>query len=121
MSPEQARERFGRVRERLDADGRSQESLTTSMMTWCYVGETEADAMRLIEKARTRAMRVARFEDELDELRAHCVVGSVDQAVERLQQYAAAGVQRIMLNHELFDDLEMLDVLAERVFPQVVS
>jgi hypothetical protein len=28
-------------------------------------------------------------------------------------------VQRIMLNHELFDDLEMLDVLAERVFPQV--
>jgi hypothetical protein len=24
-----------------------------------------------------------------------------------------------MLNHELFDDLEMLEVLAERVFPQV--
>jgi alkanesulfonate monooxygenase SsuD/methylene tetrahydromethanopterin reductase-like flavin-dependent oxidoreductase (luciferase family) len=64
-------------------------------------------------------MRVARFEDELDELRAHCVVGSVDQAVERLNEYAAAGVQRIMLNHEVFDDLEMLDVLAERVFPQV--
>jgi alkanesulfonate monooxygenase SsuD/methylene tetrahydromethanopterin reductase-like flavin-dependent oxidoreductase (luciferase family) len=118
-SPEQARERFGRVRDRLDADGRSQDSLTTSVMTWCYVGETEADAMRVIEEARSRAMRVARFEDELDELRAHCVVGSVDQAVERLNDYAAAGVQRIMLNHELFDDLEMLDVLAERVFPQV--
>jgi len=118
-SPDQARERIGRVRERLDADGRSQESLTTSVMTWCYVGETERDAMRVIEQARTRAMRVARFEDELDELRAHCVVGSVDQAVERLNEYAAAGVQRVMLNHEVFDDLEMLDVLAERVFPQV--
>lgn len=118
-SPEQARERFRRVRDRLDADGRAQDSLTTSVMTWCYVGETERDAMRVIEKARARAMRVARFEDELDELRAHCVVGSVDQAVERLNAYAAAGVQRIMLNHELFDDLEMLEVLAERVFPQV--
>lgn len=118
-SPEQARERFRSVRDRLDADGRAQDSLTTSVMTWCYVGETERDAMRVIEKARARAMRVARFEDELDELRAHCVVGSVDQAVERLNAYAAAGVQRIMLNHELFDDLEMLEVLAERVFPQV--
>ncbi|MGZ8630242.1 MAG: TIGR03560 family F420-dependent LLM class oxidoreductase [Actinomycetota bacterium] len=118
-SPEQARERFGRVRDRLDADGRAQETLTTSVMTWCYVGETEDDAMRVIENARTRAMRVARFEDELEELRAHCVVGSVDQAVERLNHYAAAGVQRIMLNHELFDDFEMLGVLAERVFPQV--
>lgn len=118
-SPEQARERFGRVRDRLDADGRAQDTLTTSVMTWCYVGETEADALRVIERARARAMRAARFEDELDELRAHCIVGSVDQAVERLRAYAAAGVQRIMLNHELFDDLEMLQVLAERVFPQV--
>lgn len=120
-SPEQARERFGAVRDRLDADGREQHTLTTSVMTWCYVGETEADAMRVIEKARARAMRVARFEDELEELRAHCIVGSADQAVERLNEYAAAGVQRIMLNHELFDDLEMLEVLAERVFPQVDS
>jgi len=120
-SPEQARERFAGVRDRLDADGRPQESLTTSVMTWCYVGETEADAMRVIEQARVRAMRVARFEDELEELRAHCIVGSVDQAVEQLNAYAAAGVQRIMLNHELFDDLEMLEVLAERVFPQVQS
>jgi F420-dependent oxidoreductase-like protein len=118
-SPEQATERFRRVRDRLDADGRDQDSLTTSVMTWCYVGEREADAMRVIEKARTRSMRVARFEDELAELRAHCVVGSVDQAVERLSEYAAAGVERIILNHEVFDDLEMLDVLAERVFPRV--
>lgn len=118
-SPELATERFRRVRDRLDTDGRTQDSLTTSVMTWCYVGETERDAMRLIEKARTRSMRVARFEDELDELRAHCVVGSVDQAVERLNGYAAAGVERIILNHEVFDDLDMLEVLAERVFPNV--
>ena len=107
------------MRDRLDADGREQDTLTTSVMTWCYVGETEADAMRSIERARARAMRAARFEDELEELEAHCIVGSADRVAERLNEYAEAGVERIMLNHELFDDLEMLEVLAERVFPQV--
>ena len=29
--------------------------------------------------------------------------------------------QRIMLNHELFDDLEMLEILAEQVFPNVAA
>ncbi len=66
-------------------------------------------------------MRVARFEDELERapgtLRRR-LGGSGGRAVERVRR---SGVQRIMLNHELFDDLEMLDVLAERVFPQVAS
>ena len=118
-SPESARERFGRVRDRLDADGRDQSTLTTSMMTWCYVGETEGDAMRIVRTAFERSMRAKRFEDELEELRAHCIVGSAQSAVDRLNEYAEAGVQRVMLNHELFDDLEMLEVLAERVFPFV--
>jgi alkanesulfonate monooxygenase SsuD/methylene tetrahydromethanopterin reductase-like flavin-dependent oxidoreductase (luciferase family) len=64
-------------------------------------------------------MRASRFEDELQELRDTCVVGSVEQAAERLSEYAAAGVQRIVLNHELVDDLEMLEVLATQVFPRV--
>ena len=119
VGPSEAGERIARVRDRLDADGRSQDTLTTSVMTWCYVGATEADAMRRVEKARDRAMRAGRLEDELDEIRATCVVGSAEQAAERLSEYARAGVQRIMLNHELFDDLEMLDILAEQVFPRV--
>ena len=75
--------------------------------------------MDRIRRVFDRSMRAERFADELDELRATCVVGSATQAVERLRAYEAAGVQRIMLNHELFDDLEMLDVLATEVFPQV--
>jgi len=119
VGPVEAGERFARVRARAEADGRDQASLTTSVMTWCYVGSTEADAMARIHRARDRAMRAKRFEDELAELRATCVVGSAEQAAERLSEYAAAGTQRIMLNHELFDDLEMLEVLAAEVFPKV--
>ena len=119
VGPGDARTRFERVRSHLDADGREPSSLTTSLMTWCYVGETEADALDRIHRARERAMRAERFEDELADLRATCIVGSAEQAAERLLEYRDAGVQRIMLNHELFDDLEMLDVLAERVFPLI--
>jgi F420-dependent oxidoreductase-like protein len=119
VGPEETGARIARVRERAATDGREQSTLTTSLMTWCYVGETEADALARVTRARERAMRAGKFDDELAELRATCIFGSAEQAAERLSAYAAAGVQRIMLNHELFDDLEMLDVLAERVFPLV--
>jgi alkanesulfonate monooxygenase SsuD/methylene tetrahydromethanopterin reductase-like flavin-dependent oxidoreductase (luciferase family) len=119
VGPDEARTRYEAVRGRLDDDGRDQSTLTTSLMTWCYVGEDERGALDRIRRARDRAMRAGRFEDELEELRATCVVGGPDQAAERLREYEDAGVQRVMLNHELFDDLEMLDVLAERVFPLV--
>ena len=119
VGPQETGARIAHVRERLDADGRDQATLTTSLMTWCYVGDTEAEGLARVTRARERAMRAGKYEDELAELRATCIVGSAQQAAERLSEYAAAGVQRVMLNHELFDDLEMLEVLAERVFPLV--
>ena len=39
--------------------------------------------------------------------------------VTLVSEYAANGVEKIVLNHELFDDLEMLEVLATQVFPMV--
>jgi len=117
--PASVRERIGRVRDRLDADGRDQSTLTTSLMTWCYVGATEAEAFDRIERARRRAMRAGKFDDELATLRDECVVGGPAQAIDRLREYEEAGVQRIMLNHELFDDREMLEVLATEIIPEV--
>ena len=43
--PRASGERIARVRDALDADGRDQSTLTTSLMTWCYVGATEAEAI----------------------------------------------------------------------------
>jgi alkanesulfonate monooxygenase SsuD/methylene tetrahydromethanopterin reductase-like flavin-dependent oxidoreductase (luciferase family) len=48
-----------------------------------------------------------------------CIVGTPDRAIERLREYAAVGVQRIFLNHELYDDLDMLDVMTADVLPAV--
>jgi F420-dependent oxidoreductase-like protein len=117
--PQVVRERFARVRDRLDTDGRDQSTLTTSLMTWCYVGGTEAEAKERVRRARDRAMRAGKFSDELEELERESIVGSAEHAAERMSEYSAAGVQRIILNHALFNDLEMLELLAEQVFPKV--
>ena len=50
-----------------------------------------------------------------------CIVGTPDAAIEQLRAYRDAGVQRIFLNDDLYDDMEMLEVLAADVLPAIVE
>ncbi len=118
-TPEQVKARFARARAGVEAAGRDPDSITTSMMTWCYVGRTEGEWLGRVRLARGRAMRAGRFEDEIEELKIDNIVGTPEEAAARLREYADAGVQRIMLNHELFDDLDMLEVIAKDIIPEV--
>ncbi len=59
------------------------------------------------------------FEDYLSDISRDCIVGTVEQAVDRMNAYAGVGVQRFVLNHELFDDLDQIDLLAEEILPKV--
>jgi alkanesulfonate monooxygenase SsuD/methylene tetrahydromethanopterin reductase-like flavin-dependent oxidoreductase (luciferase family) len=49
--------------------------------------------------------------DWLDGLSDEWIVGTVPQARERLAAYAAAGLDRIMLQHQLHDDLGMVALM----------
>jgi F420-dependent oxidoreductase-like protein len=117
--PNDVRDRFGRARDGVVAAGRAPESLVTSMMTWCFVAPTEAAYLSRLERARSADPAAGPIDAFRENLEADCIVGTPDRAAERLSEYAAAGVQRIMLNHSLFDDLEMLELLATQVFPKV--
>ncbi|MFB3738548.1 MAG: TIGR03560 family F420-dependent LLM class oxidoreductase [Candidatus Velamenicoccus archaeovorus] len=118
-SPEDVRERFARVRDAVDAAGRDQAEVTTSLMTWFYVGADEAEVMARVERARQLDPRSGDPQTHLAELRRTCIVGTPEQAAERLSEYAAAGVERVMLNDELFDELDMIELLAAEVLPRV--
>jgi F420-dependent oxidoreductase-like protein len=120
-SPETVRGRMKRARAGLDSVGRSPDSLTTSFMTWCFVGQTEDEWRGRAEAAHALDPDAGPFEDSLRELEADCILGTPDRAAERLREYAEAGVQRVMLNHSLFDDLDMLEVLAAEVIPRLSS
>ena len=120
-TPEQVSQRFARARSGVEAAGRDQASLTTSLMTWCFVAPTEHAYLAMLERARALDPTAGPFEAYRADIEADCIVGTPDRAAERLSEYAAAGVQRVMLNLGLYDDLSTLELLAAEVFPKVAS
>ena len=118
-TPEEVEASFERVRDAVELAGRDPSSVTMSFMTWVFVGRTD-DAWRArVEQARRMDPSAGPFEDYLADISRDCIVGTVGQAVDRMNAYAAAGVQRFVLNHELFDDLEHVELLAEEIIPKV--
>jgi len=118
-SPSEVAGRFARARAGFEAEGRDPSRLVTSLMTWFFVGRTEDEYLEKLHRAHAIDPDAGPFEDYRAEIERDCIVGSSDRAAARLREYAAAGVQRIFLNHELYDDLEMLEVVATDVLPKV--
>jgi F420-dependent oxidoreductase-like protein len=118
-APAEVEQRFARARAGVEADGREPSALVTSLMTWFFVGRTEDEYLEKLRRAQAIDPDAASFDEYRDEAEADFIVGSTDRAVTRLREYAEAGVQRIFLNHELYDDLEMLELVASEVLPKV--
>lgn len=100
---------FGRVREACSAEGRDPSSLTWSNALVLCVGEDETRIAR-------RAAAVGR---EVDELRAHGLAGTPAEVVDKIGRYAEVGAQRIYLQVLDLADLDHLELVAEKVMPQV--
>jgi alkanesulfonate monooxygenase SsuD/methylene tetrahydromethanopterin reductase-like flavin-dependent oxidoreductase (luciferase family) len=102
-SPDECRERRARVDDAAREAGR--EPLTFSVMTGCIVGRDQNELDDRLTRLRERTGH------EPDPERV--VVGTVAQVVERLREYESAGVERVMMQHLVHEDVEMVDVLGE--------
>jgi alkanesulfonate monooxygenase SsuD/methylene tetrahydromethanopterin reductase-like flavin-dependent oxidoreductase (luciferase family) len=109
-SPEEAGRRRAAVDAACEAAGR--EPLTFSLMTRCVVGEDRAAVDRRV--AALAALGGDMFADP-----QIAIQGTVDDVVDRINAYAEAGVERVMLRHLLVDDLEMIELLGREVLPRV--
>lgn len=116
---DEVRKRFERARSGIEAVGREQRTLVTSLMTWCFVGETHEDYLTRLRRAHAADPVAGPFDAYRADVEADCIVGTPERAADRLAEYSAAGVQRILLNHGLFDDHQMLEFFATQVFPKV--
>jgi F420-dependent oxidoreductase-like protein len=99
----------GQLDQLLQEEGRLPSAVRRSLMVGTIYGRTEQDiAHRLDELAawRGRHYSVAELRD------GGLVVGNGRQIREQLQEYDAAGVQRIMLQWLELDDLDGLEALA---------
>ena len=118
-TPSDVADRFARARAGVEAAGRDPDGLVTSLMTWFFVAPTEEAYVEKLRRAHALDPTAGPFDAYRADIEHDCIVGTPDRAIERLRAYAAVGVQRIFLNHELYDDLEMLDVMTTDVLPEV--
>lgn len=106
------------VRERLDRDcaaaGRDPSAVSLALFAGVCVGETEREVERSLARLQESARR---HMQDLDTW----VLGTPERAAERLREFAAAGVRRLMfsVDHDLHRD--MVTLLGERVAPLVLS
>lgn len=103
------RSQFVNVRRACEAIGRDPESMTWSNALVVCCGQDEPEVRR-------RADAIGR---EVDELRSNGLAGSPDEVVDAIGRYAEAGAERIYLQVLDLSDLDHLELIAERVLPQV--
>lgn len=102
LSPADYRERMTRLDELLDERGRPRSAVKRSLMTQVIFGADDAEVQ-------TRRAQIT------DERAAKLVIGTASQIVDRLGEYAEAGVERIMLQWLDLDDLAGIERLARDV------
>ena len=118
-TPGAVADRFARARMAAEAAGRDQASLVTSLMTWMFVGRTETEYLERLRRAHALDPTAGPFDAYRADIEDDCIVGTPQQAIDRLNAYAAVGVERVFLNHELYDDADMVSLIATDVLPEV--
>jgi len=84
-------------------------TLRFSTMTTCLIGATHDDAMERAHRLYRRIPRQSSFDEWLDAYRRRSVIGSVDEVAEQLRRYE--GCDRVMCQHLLHDDLEVVELI----------
>ncbi len=121
--PAEIAARYERVRAAVERSGRDPSSVTTSLMQTLVVGADERDF-------RDRARRLMQSDPDIapdgdldayvaDLDRDGAILGPPERAADRLGAFAEAGVERVMLQHLLHSDIEMLEIVAREVIPKV--
>ncbi len=110
---EEVRERRAQI-ERACADA-GREMLAFSVMTGVVIG---ADATDLRDRAARLELRSG-FQNLIDAPPSGWIVATVDDAAEQLRTLAEAGVDRVMCQQLLHDDLDAVALLGQRLAPAV--
>jgi alkanesulfonate monooxygenase SsuD/methylene tetrahydromethanopterin reductase-like flavin-dependent oxidoreductase (luciferase family) len=77
------------------------------------------------QEVRRRAAALMAWENEegdvdafLADLREKHVAGTVEQVLERLAEYAAAGIQRVLVHQLVHTDLESVELIGREIVPE---
>jgi len=109
----EARVRRARLDEACERGGRDPSTLPFSVMTPFLLDLDHA--RRFVERAPSQGPAELVFED----LRRRGLAGGPDELATGLKEFEAAGVERMMLQHIVHDDLDVVATLGREVAPKV--
>jgi alkanesulfonate monooxygenase SsuD/methylene tetrahydromethanopterin reductase-like flavin-dependent oxidoreductase (luciferase family) len=117
-TPEECAERREKLARACEREGR--EPIPFSLMTGCAIGRDAAEARERIQR---RLERAGQQQVDLDEYKAErgaaSILGTLEEAAERLRTYERAGVERVMLQHLDHQDLGMVELIGRELAPAV--
>ncbi len=108
-SVEDSERQFGRVRAAAEERGRKASELVYSNALVACVGKDDAEVAR-------RAEAIGR---SVEDLRENGLAGSPDEVAEKIGKFQSIGSQRIYLQILDLSDLDHLELIADKVMPQV--
>ncbi len=89
-----------------------------SLLIKVVVGESEADV-----RDRAAALKAWQGEDGdvdafLADLRAHHLAGTAGEILERLSDYAGAGIQRVLAHQLVHTDRDSIELIGREIVPE---
>jgi F420-dependent oxidoreductase-like protein len=108
VAPDRFRALTAHLDNLLENEGRSAASVRRTLMNRITVGATDADVKRKTEGV------------DVDEMKSRgAMIGTPNEVAEKLLEFDAAGVQRIMGQMQDMTDLDGVELLATKVLPQL--
>ncbi|HEU4972925.1 MAG TPA: TIGR03560 family F420-dependent LLM class oxidoreductase [Gaiellaceae bacterium] len=116
---EELRERKAKLDRACEEAGRDPATLGFSVMTACFVGETEADVVERMTRFLAIRGGDADAASLFAERRDRWLIGTVDEVVERIEGLRALGVTRVLLQHLNHDDDAMVTLVGDRLLSRL--
>jgi alkanesulfonate monooxygenase SsuD/methylene tetrahydromethanopterin reductase-like flavin-dependent oxidoreductase (luciferase family) len=113
------RERRATLDRACEHAGRDPATLPLSLMRTVVLGADEGDLRDRVGRFLKRVGHRETPDTFLAGLGPDQLVGTVDDVAERLEAYREAGVSRIMCQHLVHDDLEMVRLIGRELAPRV--
>jgi F420-dependent oxidoreductase-like protein len=118
IGPEQCREAREALSRASEAAGRDADAIRLSLMNTTLIGADQRELEDRVRRLMERRADTTQPADWIAKVRDERIVGTVDQVLERLEAYAAAGIERVMMQHLLHDDMEALALIGREVIPE---
>jgi alkanesulfonate monooxygenase SsuD/methylene tetrahydromethanopterin reductase-like flavin-dependent oxidoreductase (luciferase family) len=121
VSVGQARERFDRVATACEAIGRDPSTVRRSVMLKVVAGTDDAEVRHRAAEQMAWQNEEGDVDAYLAELAETGLAGTPDRILDRLAEYAAIGVQRVLIQQLVHADVEAVALVGREVVPAAAA